>query len=185
LITAIKIPVIPKKIRLIDALLNQRGIQAVIQRENYSVDVASKNDLDFIVDCQLKMALETEGIELNPETVMQGVKYIFTHPDRGFYVISRNQQQQPAAVLLVLKEWSDWRNGDVWWIHSVYVSAEYRRKRLFTKMFRFLEKLAQDNNIRGLRLYVEKSNQPAQRAYSALGMRKDRYDLFEKMFVNY
>lgn len=37
----------------------------------------------------------------------------------------------PAAELLVTFEWSDWRNAQYWWIQSLYVVPEHRRKGIF------------------------------------------------------
>ena len=35
----------------------------------------------------------------------------------------------------------------------------------------------------GLRLYVEDSNQPAQRTYQALGMKPGGYSVFEELWI--
>lgn len=149
---------------------------------NFSIEIGAPASLDFIVDCQLNMARETESIELQRETVVKGVQFIFDQPERGYYVIAFNSQQRQAGVLLILKEWSDWRNGDVWWIHSVYVKKEYRGQKVFSKMFRYVEERARSENIRGLRLYVDKTNLMAKEVYQKLGMNGEHYLLFEKMF---
>lgn len=33
-----------------------------------------------------------------------------------------------VAQLMITLEWSDWRNGEVWWIQSVFVRADHRRQ---------------------------------------------------------
>ncbi len=54
-------------------------------------------------------------------------------------------------------------NGMVWWLQSVYVRPEFRRRGLFRKMFEELQQLiAADPNVRGMRLYVDKRNISAQ-----------------------
>lgn len=150
-------------------------------KSQIEIDRASVNEINWIAAAQVAMAAETEGIALDPEQVIQGVRYIFDHPERGFYILAR-EGQQPIGCLLILKEWSDWRNGDVWWIHSVYVDPAHRKQGIFKQMFEHIERLARDSHIRGLRLYVDKNNIIAQRVYKKLGMNKEHYELFEKMF---
>lgn len=142
---------------------------------------ASAADIEWLAQAQVAMARETENLNLAPEIVAAGVKYIFDHPDRGFYLVARNDQLTPIGCLLILKEWSDWRNGDVWWIHSVYVLPTERGQGIFQRMFDRVEAMARASGVRGLRLYVDKTNVRAQRIYEGLGMNKDHYLLYEKM----
>ena len=149
---------------------------------SFQIQKATLEDKNWIAEAQVLMALETENLQLNQEAVVKGVGFIYEHPDRGFYIIAKNDEQNPVACLLILKEWSDWRNGEVWWIHSLYVMPGYRKQGIFKKMFVYIEDLAQSSDVRGLRLYVDKSNAQAKAAYEKLGMNKNHYELFEKMF---
>lgn len=146
------------------------------------VKKALPQEAAWIVQAQVLMANETENLPLNPDKVVTGVSYIFDHPDRGFYLVAKNETANLVGCLLILKEWSDWRNGDVWWIHSVYVLPDYRKHGVFRMMFDHAEALARKSQVRGLRLYVDKTNVNAQRVYEKLGMNNDHYELFEKMF---
>lgn len=148
----------------------------------FQIQKALPKDEGWIVNAQILMAKETENLQLNQEEVVKGVKFIFDHPDRGFYVVARNNEKNPIGCLMILKEWSDWRNGDVWWIHSLYVAPDYRKHGVFRKMFESVESLARSSGVRGLRLFVDKGNVIAQAVYEKLGMSKDHYELFEKMF---
>ena len=94
------------------------------------VRIALRADAPFIVQSQLAMALETEALTLDLDTVRAGVNAVFDTPTRGFYLLAE-RDAAPAACMLVLSEWSDWRNRDVWWLHSVYVLPEQRRAGLF------------------------------------------------------
>lgn len=143
---------------------------------------ARLEDLWTIVEFQLAMAKETEDLDLHRDTVTQGVKHVFeTRPAFGQYFVAE-LENQILGSLLRLSEWSDWRNAEVWWIHSVYVRPEFRRQGIYKLMYEVLKSLAVANHrVSGLRLYVEKHNQAAQRTYSSLGMASDRYDLFEWM----
>ena len=83
---------------------------------------------------------------------------------------------------MVTNEWSDWRNGMLWWIQSVYVSAEFRRRGVISAMYRHVEALVQaDPDAGGTRLYVEKSTQHAQDTYRNLGMAEPGYVMMESI----
>ena len=88
-----------------------------------------------------------------------------------------------AGTLMLTREWSDWRNGDWWWIQSVYVAPEHRRHGVYAALHRHVEQLARATpGVIGLRLYVEKDNAHAQRTYSALGMHDAGYRIYETEF---
>jgi ribosomal protein S18 acetylase RimI-like enzyme len=83
---------------------------------------------------------------------------------------------------MLTREWSDWRNGDWWWIQSVYVAPDHRRGGVFATLYRHVEQLARDTpGVIGLRLYVEKDNAAAQRTYAALGMHDAGYAMYEQL----
>jgi ribosomal protein S18 acetylase RimI-like enzyme len=83
---------------------------------------------------------------------------------------------------MITYEWSDWRNRNIWWIQSVYVKPEARRKGVYAAMYAHIKNLVQaDPSIGGIRLYVDKTNTPAQHTYSKLGMNGDHYQVFEWM----
>ncbi|HWP49336.1 MAG TPA: GNAT family N-acetyltransferase [Candidatus Limnocylindrales bacterium] len=150
--------------------------------ETYIIEKACPEDVKWIARFQLALAFESENLCLDLAVVTQGVQHVFENPSQGFYIVARYNSQVPVGCLLVLKEWSDWRNAEVWWLHSVYVSPDHRRRGVFTKMFEYVETLARSSGARGLRLYVDKNNKQAQAVYSRLKMSKEHYELFEKMF---
>ncbi len=136
---------------------------------------------DTIADFQIKMALETESLQLKPETVRSGVRAVFDDSAKGKYLVAV-ENNIAVATLLIVPEWSDWRNGTIFWIHSVYVVPSHRQQSIFSKMYRFLKDMMdKDSSIKGIRLYVDKSNSIAQKVYKSLGMINDHYDLFEDM----
>jgi len=145
------------------------------------IRIATPNDAPFIVQTQLAMALETEALQLDHDTVTAGVSFMFEHAERGFYLIAE-QGRTTVGCMLVLKEWSDWRNGDVWWLHSVYVLPNARKTGAFRALYTEVTDRARAANARGLRLYVDKTNTRAQAVYAAMGMSDQHYTLFEKMF---
>lgn len=125
------------------------------------------------------MAWETEQKRLDEVTVAGGVRTLIDNASAGFYLVAEHGGQVVAG-LLVTYEWSDWRNGVFWWIQSVYVLPEYRRRGVFTRLYRHVESMARARgDVCGLRLYVEQNNAAAQATYKNLGMDETHYDVYE------
>ncbi len=142
---------------------------------------AQASESHIIVDFQLTMAQQTEQLTLDRDTVTAGVAAIFKEAAKGMYYVAE-ENQEIIACLLVTPEWSDWRNGTVWWIQSVFVQEEQRGLGVFRKMYEYLQdRVKSDPKLMGLRLYVEKTNLPAQKVYQAIGMNGDHYHFFEWM----
>jgi GNAT superfamily N-acetyltransferase len=141
---------------------------------------ATPADAEIIIDFQQKMAWETEHMTLIPEVIFKGVIAVFNDPSHGQYWVAEDQGKVVAS-LLITYEWSDWRNCNVWWFQSVYVLPEFRRKGVFSSMYRFIKNEAERNGAGGLRLYVESNNARAQCTYEALGMQSLHYKMYEWM----
>ena len=136
-------------------------------------------DIDVIADFQVKMAFETEKMKLDPPTVQLGVSAVMDDPSKGKYWLAEIDGKV-VGCLLTVPEWSDWRNGTVLWIHSVYVHAEFRKMGVFRSLYAHLKTMVKDSkDLRGLRLYVDKSNNSAQKVYESLGMSGEHYHLYE------
>ena len=136
-------------------------------------------DLEHIVMFQLRMALETEGLTLDLDTVTQGVRAVFEDPSKGEYWVAE-KDGQIVGGLLTIPEWSDWRNGTVLWIHSVYVVPKFRQQGVFKRLYMTLkEHVEASSDLCGLRLYVDKRNRQAQKVYEAMGMDGSHYRLYE------
>ena len=142
---------------------------------------ATPSDVSVIVDFQLAMALETEELALDREVCALGVKAVFDDPSRGRYFLAQSEGTVVAS-LLITYEWSDWRNGNVWWIQSVYVRPAFRGQRVYAGLYEHIQRLVQaDDGIRGIRLYVDRRNVSAQTVYTRLGMNGEHYQVFEWM----
>ena len=145
-----------------------------------TVRPAGVEDADTIAAFNRAMAGETEGLSLDPARVSAGVRAVFADPAKGFYLIAE-EGGNPVGQLLVTPEWTDWRNGAFWWVQSVYVVPEARRKGVFRALLKAVESRAAEHaEVRGLRLYVHRHNQAAHRAYRRLGWRRADYDLYER-----
>jgi len=152
---------------------------------------ATAEDRDRIVLFNQAMAKETEGRILDRETLTRGVGAMLDDPDRGRYFVAEAPRGDDGAVsaaddivgqLAVTTEWSDWRNGAVWWIQSVYVAKSHRRRGVYRQIHLHVRDMARASGVVGLRLYVERDNESAQAVYAALGMHPSTYVMFEELW---
>jgi ribosomal protein S18 acetylase RimI-like enzyme len=142
---------------------------------------ATPADLPTLVAFQLAMARETEDLELDAGVCTRGVQAVFDRENLGQYYVAE-QAGRVVASLLITYEWSDWRNGMVWWIQSVYVSPEARQQGIYAGLYAHIKAVVQaDDALRGIRLYVDTRNQRAQEVYLRLGMNGEHYRVFEWM----
>ncbi len=145
---------------------------------------AQTRDVPDLVSFNQAMALETEDRELDGETLRAGVQAVISDSSRGFYLMARADKRNVGS-LLITYEWSDWRNGMFWWVQSVYVVSDWRRRGVYKALYREIQRQARDDGgVCGLRLYVEHDNAAAQRSYEALGMQPCRYRMYEEMLVS-
>ena len=150
--------------------------------QDIQVRLAEVRDAETIAGFNVAMARETEQKELSPDVVRRGVQGLFQAPKHGFYVVAEISGEVVGS-LMVTYEWSDWRCGVFWWIQSVYVKTDFRRRGVFAALYEFLRaRAAQKDGICGLRLYFERANAAAQAAYRDVGMRKTSYGIFEDEF---
>ena len=128
---------------------------------------------------QLAMAEETEQKSLDPNLLLAGIDSVFESPNKGFYIVAE-LENRIVGGLLITYEWSDWRNATFWWIQSVFVDGNWRRKGIYRSMHDHVLSYAESREgICGIRLYVERTNKIAQQTYSDLGMAHSHYDLYE------
>ena len=148
---------------------------------NLTVRHARPDDAETIARYNIAMALETEGKRLDPSVIGSGVRTVFANPGHGFYLVAE-VDGEVGGCLMCTFEWSDWRNGQFWWVQSVYVAPDHRRKGLYRAMYAHLKDMARERGgVCGLRLYVEHDNRRAQETYRALGMRDARYLVYEEI----
>ena len=145
------------------------------------IRLATLEDIETITGFQMAMALETEDLVLDRETLRRGVEAAVKDEQKGkIYLAEERKGGKVTGSLMITLEWSDWRNGWVWWIESLYVLPEYRKKGVFREMYAYLKSLVlADTQVKGLRLYVDKRNVKAQKVYEALGMSGEHYTTYE------
>ena len=150
-----------------------------------TIRTASTADIDFLVECNAAMALETEHKTLDRAVLERGVAAVFDDHRRGFYLVAERDGEK-VGCLLITYEWSDWRDGDWWWFQSVYVVPQARRCGAFRALYAEVERRARATpRVVGLRLYVERDNAGALRTYVSLGMEEEPYRMFRRGFIEF
>lgn len=140
---------------------------------------ANSHDIPTLIDFQLKLALETENLQLEISTLSLGIHKLFKDPSRGKYYVTEAEGEVIGCLSLTY-EWSDWRCGTVLWIQSVYVSEAWRGKGVYKGMYNHIRSIVEsDADLTGIRLYVDNTNTSAKKVYKGLGMNGDHYSVFE------
>jgi ribosomal protein S18 acetylase RimI-like enzyme len=150
-------------------------------RPSLEIRPATPADLDLIVAGNLALAEESERLQLDVDTLRPGVAALLEGRAPGRYWVAE-LDGRVVGQLLVTFEWSDWRNAVVWWIQSVYVAPDARRRGVFRTLYGTARREAVAAGAGGLRLYVDTTNARAQAVYASLGMNGDHYRVFEDMF---
>ncbi len=139
---------------------------------------AELSDAPLIVEFSAALAMESEDKVLPPNVLRRGVETGIARRELCRYYVAEIDGRVVGQIMVTF-EWSDWRNGMFWWIQSVYVHPDFRRRGVFTRLFRHVETLARSENACGLRLYVECENDVAQKTYSSLGLGDTAYRVME------
>lgn len=168
----------------------ERGTRIVkkgeaILEEKLVIRGAGLKDAETIADFNIKMAEETEGKRIEKDVVLEGVKAVLKDPHKGFYLVAetRNDSAKIVGQLMITFEWSDWRNKNFWWLQSVYVDKNYRNQRVFSHLYERTIEMARQQDVFGLRLYVEKHNKSAKEVYDLLSMTKTSYEVYERTII--
>ncbi len=150
---------------------------------NMIIRGATPADAETIAAHNAAMAAETEGLERDRGRLAEGVRAVLEDASKGFYTVAEVNGQVVGQMLITL-EWSDWRNGTFWWVQSVYVRPEHRRRGVYRRIYqRVMEQAKALGNVCGFRLYVDKQNSRAQKVYEHLGLRMTNYEMYEVDFV--
>jgi GNAT superfamily N-acetyltransferase len=159
------------------------------------VRAARPSDAEVIAQFNRRLASESEGRDLDPDTLLRGVRMLLSDPTHGQYWVAEAPTErgsaggdataggdaEPVGQCLVTTEWSDWTNGRYWWFQSVYVVPEWRGHGVFRALWDHVESSARtEGDVASLRLYVERDNASARAIYEKLGMDETGYLVYEK-----
>lgn len=146
-----------------------------------NIRLAVQSDARALVEFNQAMALETEGKTLDAQILQSGVEAVFHDEKKGFYTVAE-EDGRIVGGLMITFEWSDWRDGWFWWIQSVYILPEQRGRGIYRLLYEFVKnRAAEQKDVCGFRLYVEKENTRAQKVYEKLGMEISHYLMYEEM----
>jgi GNAT superfamily N-acetyltransferase len=145
---------------------------------SWTIRRAVAEDLDIIVEYNRRMAEETEGLHLDLAVLTKGVEAALTDPSRCLYFVAEAQSGVIGQAMITF-EWSDWRNGCVWWLQSVYVAPPWRRRGVFRSLYEHVTQEGLRSGAIGFRLYAVADNALALNAYQRLGLSPTHYIVLE------
>ncbi len=103
-------------------------------------------DATIIADFNVKVAKESENLVLDLNTVTQGTMALLNDPAKGAYFVVE-EDSKIVGQLMITYEWSDWRNGNFWWVQSVFVQEEFRGRGVFKLLLEHVQRLAREGGM--------------------------------------
>ncbi|RMF37306.1 MAG: GNAT family N-acetyltransferase [Planctomycetota bacterium] len=156
--------------------------EGCIMSVDWRIRPATEGDVESLTEFNSALARETENKLLDQEVLRQGVRRALALAPEVRYWVAE-QDGRPIGCLMVTREWSDWRNGWVAWLQSVYVIPAARGRGVFGSLLQTAIADAQTSpDVVGMRLYVEEDNRRAQEVYRRSGFVDARYRVYEQMF---
>lgn len=145
-----------------------------------TVRPATPDDAEVVCLFNRLLARESEGKELDADLLRRGVAAGLADPARGRYFLAE-LEGTVVGQLAITFEWSDWRCGWFWWLQSVYVRPEDRRRGVFRSLLEHvLTEAGRDPEVCGVRLYVERDNTAAHAVYQRHGLAWTNYRVMEQ-----
>ena len=146
---------------------------------NITFRSATHSDIPTLADFNCRLAMETEGRQLDSATVQAGVTRGLDVGEEVRYFVADADGQVVGQIMLT-REWSDWRDGWIAWLQSVYVVAEARGKGVFKGLLQHaIDQLKQQPDVVCMRLYVERDNNAAIATYQKLNFADSGYHVME------
>ena len=138
---------------------------------------ATVEDARLIAQNNMCLAKESEGERLDYDTALYGANELLKDEQKGFYLVAK-VKIEIIGQLMITYEWSDWRNQNIWWVQSVYVSKDHRQKGVFASLLQEVKKRALKQKVSLLRLYVHKNNNQAITVYEHSNWQKKSYQYY-------
>ena len=159
--------------------MNQPASNVSVEEQRWEIRQATPDDHSMIVSYNLALAEETEGKTLPRALLQAGVQKGLERSDLCRYFVVERDGQVVAQAMITF-ELTDWRGGVFWWLQSVYVHPRHRQVGVFRRLYNHIVECAKaEDDVVGLRLYVEDDNVSAQSVYKALGMSSTSYQMLE------
>lgn len=139
---------------------------------------ATLEDAHAIAGNNVELAMESENMKISFEETLEGVKKLIMDRRKGFYILAE-EEGIIVGQMMITYEWSDWRGKQIWWLQSIYVRKGWRKKGVMKKMIEEVTKMAMEEDVALIRLYVHEENENAIKAYERIGMKKMPYMIYE------
>lgn len=158
-----------------------------MQTGSWNIRRGTAADADVLIEFNISLALETESKQLPQDIVSRGVARGLEQGDEVAYYVAESDRfaesdREILGSLMLTREWSDWRDGWIVWIQSVYVREAHRGKGVFKSLLESVIELLRDApDVIGIRLYVEVENSRAQEVYTRCGFGDPNYKVMEMM----
>jgi len=152
---------------------------------NVQIRRATLADRETISTFNAALARETEARILDGHFLRAGVESILQDPNKGWYAVAVNPsgsvRSEIVGQILITFEWSDWRNGNFWWLQSLYVDQRFRQQGVLRQLYDYVYGQARENaeKVCGFRLYVERENHQARQVYAHMGFQETPYQMYE------
>jgi ribosomal protein S18 acetylase RimI-like enzyme len=140
---------------------------------------ATLKDLPVLVRFNAALAWDTEQRRLSPQTLSAGITRALAAPELCRYYVAEVDGKVIGQTMVTF-EVTDWEDGLVHWIQSVFVDPEHRGRGVFRQLYQHVVNTATAaGDGRRVRLYVEKDNDTAIATYKRLGMHQAHFHIYE------
>jgi ribosomal protein S18 acetylase RimI-like enzyme len=141
---------------------------------------AEIRDLEKLTLFVQNEAKESEGLNIDPETLRKGVETALKDENVALYWVLVDKNDESVGNISALREWSNFHAGFYWWIQSMYILPEYRRQGYSLQLLDTVRSEVQAQRGLELRLLVHKSNKRAIKAYTKSGFTELPYKIMTK-----
>ena len=143
----------------------------------WKIRPAQAADLPVLVAMQKAYATDSAGTTLAEDSIRRGIAMAWAEPGLARIYVA-DLDGAVIGMVVVTNEWSEWRGGVVYWLTSLYVAEEHRRKGVLSSLYRFArDQVAREPNAVGVRMQVRKHNEAGLAVAKSLGMTEEPYYL--------
>lgn len=145
------------------------------------IRLATIDDVKKIARNNVSLAEEVEQLKIDINEAINGSLSVFSDKNNSFYLLAEEKNSIIGQVYIT-KEWSDWRNKSIWWLHRIYVQKKWRNKGVLTSLINEIKTRAIKEDVFALRLYVFEKNEKAIDIYQKMEMNDAPFIILQNIF---